>query len=142
MSNQSKPPIWFWIVSIVALIWNLMGVQQYLAQVYPSDALGEIANAAKDLINPTPSWVTAAFAIAVFGGTIGSVLLLIRKGLAQTMFLLSLIAVIIQMSYNLFMTDSPTDSGPGGFAMVIMIVGFAIGLFFFSKKAKASGWIK
>lgn len=142
MSNQSKPPIWFWIVSAVAVLWNLMGVKAYLDQVYPSGgALDEIANAAKDLVDPTPAWVTAAFAIAVFGGTIGSILLLLRKSLALTMLTVSLLAVIAQMSYNLFLTDTPTDSGPGGMAMVIMIIGFAVGLVFFAKKSKASGWL-
>lgn len=142
MTNQSKPPIWFWIVSALSLAWNLMGVSAYLNQVYASnDVLGEIANAAKELVNPTPAWVTAAFAIAVFAGTIGSLLLLLRKGIAHIMLIVSLIAVVVQMSYNLFLTDSPTDSGSGGMAMVIMIVGFAVALVFFSKKAKASGWI-
>ena len=142
MTKQSKPPIWFWIVSAIALLWNLMGVKAYLDQAYGSgDVLGDIANAAKEIINPIPAWVTAAFAVAVFGGAVGSLLLLLRKSLAHTILVVSLIGIIAQMSYNLFMTDNPTDSGSGGIFMVIMIVGFGIGLVFFAKKAKASGWI-
>ncbi len=32
-STRARPPIWFWIVSILALLWNLLGVMAYLAQV-------------------------------------------------------------------------------------------------------------
>lgn len=140
MSNQSKPPIWYWIVSAIALVWNLAGVYMYLDQAYASDTLGEIANAAKDLIDPTPAWVTAAFAIAVFGGAIGSILLLLRKSLAGTMFIVSLLGVIAQNAYY-FSNGETMDAGPGDLGMVVMIIVFAIGLVFFSKKAKTSGWI-
>ncbi|MFK7951345.1 MAG: hypothetical protein AB8B73_00760 [Ekhidna sp.] len=142
MSRKSKPPIWFWVVSVLALLWNLMGVYAYLDQAFASnDVLGEIASAAKNLINPTPAWVTAAFATAVFAGAIGSLLLLLRKGLAEIMFLVSMVAVFIQNGYYAFLTDQDMDAGPGGLPMVIMVIGFAIGLFFFAKKAKSSGWI-
>jgi hypothetical protein len=143
MTKQSKPPIWFWIVSAIALLWNLMGVKAYLDQAYgTNDVLGEIANAAKDLIDPTPAWVTSAFAIAVFGGAVGSLLLLLRRSLAHTILIVSLMGIVAQMSYNLFMTDNPTDSGPGGMLMVVMIIAAGIGLVFFAKKAKTSGWLK
>lgn len=33
-STRTKPPIWFWIISVIALIWNLMGVMAYLGQAY------------------------------------------------------------------------------------------------------------
>ena len=142
MSSQSKPPIWYWVVSILALVWNLMGVYAYLNQAYASDdVLSEIANAAKDIVDPTPAWVTAAFAIAVFGGALGSVLLLLRKSLAATMFIVSLLGVIAQNTYYAFFSNQDMDAGPGGLSMVIMVIAFAIGLVFFSKKAKSSGWI-
>lgn len=29
---MSKPTISFWIISVIALVWNLMGVSQYIQQ--------------------------------------------------------------------------------------------------------------
>ena len=142
MSRSSKPPVWFWIVSVVALLWNLAGVKAYLDQAYGSgDALSEIANAAKDLVNPTPAWVTAAFAIAVFGGTIGSLLLILRKKLAHTILFVSMLGVFAQTSYNVFATDNVANSDAGGIIMTVMVVAGAIGLVYFAKKAKISGWL-
>ena len=33
----TKPPAWFWIVSVVALLWNLMGAMMYLGQAFITD---------------------------------------------------------------------------------------------------------
>jgi len=86
MTNQtiSKPPLWFWIVSVVALIWNGMGVNQYIQQAYKTEGFMAMYNEEQlALIDNTPSWAIAAFAIAVFGGLIGSLALLLKKKWAK-----------------------------------------------------------
>jgi hypothetical protein len=42
-----------------------------------------------------PQWMTGAFAVGVFGGVIGSILLLMRMPVAKTVFGISLAAYII-----------------------------------------------
>jgi hypothetical protein len=37
-TTTNKPPIWFWIASIIALIWNAMGINQYLQQAYNTES--------------------------------------------------------------------------------------------------------
>ena len=37
-TSINKPPTWFWIVSVIALIWNGMGVNQYLGQAYQTES--------------------------------------------------------------------------------------------------------
>ena len=34
MSERTSPPTWFWIVAVIALIWNGLGVMNYLNQAY------------------------------------------------------------------------------------------------------------
>ena len=139
--SKSKPPVWFWVVSVLALIWNLMGVKAYLDQAFGSgNALQDVANSLDKAINPTPAWVTAAFAIAVWGGAAASLLLLLRKKLAHTIFIVSLIGIVAQMFYNFFIANV-SDFGPGGISMPIMIIAFGIGLVFFAKKGKEAGWL-
>ena len=78
---MTKPPVWFWIVSIVALIWNGLGVMAYLARAYATDemiaALPPEQQA--EFLAEHPAWYTAAFAIAVFAGVLGCLALLLRK---------------------------------------------------------------
>lgn len=143
MTNQSgKPPVWFWVVSVIALLWNLMGVKAYLDQAFMSDdAMAQLEAAVQDLFNQTPAWVTAAFAIAVWGGALGSLLLILRKKLAYQVLVVSLVGIIVQMFYNVFMSGAMDVYGPGGLAMPIMILLFGIGLVWFAKKSVSSGWI-
>ncbi len=96
-----KPPLWFWAVSALALLWNLMGVWQYIWQTTAtSEDLAKVYNATQlDMINAQPAWYTGVFALAVFGGALGCLLLLLRKKIALWPLLLSLICVIIQNIY-------------------------------------------
>lgn len=35
---MTKPSISFWVISVVALLWNLMGVSQYIQQAYNTES--------------------------------------------------------------------------------------------------------
>lgn len=137
MTNfKEKPPVWFWIVSVIALFWNAMGVMQYLGQAYQTESWrSALTDEQYEMVTNFPSWLTAAFAIAVFSGVLGSLGLLLRKKWAYTLLLLSLIAVIIQMGYILM------NGHYDGIEMTISIIVFALFLVWFSKKAVSKGWI-
>ncbi|WP_417882304.1 hypothetical protein [Xanthomarina gelatinilytica] len=140
--STNKPPLWFWIVGIVALIWNLMGVMAYLGQAYMTDAdLVALPETEQALYANVPAWVTAAFAVAVFGGALASITLLLRKKIAKTLFIISLIGIVVQMSYNLFMSDVMEVYGPGGMIMPIMVLIIGVYLIMFSNKSIARNWI-
>jgi hypothetical protein len=137
MTNlKEKPPVWFWIVSVIALLWNAMGVKQYLGQAYQTDSWrSALTDEQFEMISNFPVWLTAAFAIAVFAGLLGSLGLLLRKKWAYMLFVLSLIAVIAQMGYILIQGHFD------GIGMTISIIVFAIFLVWFSKKSISKGWI-
>ncbi len=143
MSNTSnKPKASFWIISVIALIWNLMGVFAYLTQAYMSDEiLAALPDTERALYENLPAWVTAAYAIAVFGGTIGAILLLLKKKLSVQFFTISLLGVIIQMSYNFFMSNTLDVYGPGSIVMPIMIIVIAFYLVWYSKSVTTKEWL-
>lgn len=142
MTDSNKPTTLFWIIGVAALVWNGLGVMQYLGMAYMTDEVkAALPEAERTLYDNIPSWVTAAFAIAVFGGLIGSAFLLMRKKLARPMFLISLIAIIVQMSYNLFMSRAAEVYGPGSVIMLIMIIVIGVFLLMYSKKTIAKGWL-
>lgn len=37
MTSTNKPSVVFWIIAVIAFIWNGMGVIAYLAQAYITD---------------------------------------------------------------------------------------------------------
>ena len=79
-NSTNKPPIWFWIVSVLGLVWNAMGVNAYLQQAYDTEGYREMYTQEQlEIAANFPAWVTAAFAVAVFAGAFGCLALLLRK---------------------------------------------------------------
>ena len=143
MTTSHKPNIWFWVLSIIALLWNAMGVNQYLQQAYNTDTFKAMYPDEKvlEMALNTPSWVMAAFAIAVFSGLLGSIFLLLRKKIAKPVFIVSLVTIIIQMFYNVFMSGAMDIYGPGAVIMPIMVIGFAVFILWYTKKSATKGWL-
>lgn len=140
--TKVKPPTWFWIVSILALLWNLTGAMAYVGQAYMSvEDLAALSEAERTLFETQPAWVTGAFAVAVWGGTLGCIFLLLRKKWAKPIFIISLIGIIVQMSYSFFMSNSFEVYGPGGLVMPIMVLIIGIALILFSNKGIRKQWL-
>jgi len=79
MSGIHIKPHWsFWVICIVALIWNVMGSINFIMQTNP-EMLANYPETAQSLIASRPLWATIAFAIAVFGGALAEILLLLKK---------------------------------------------------------------
>jgi len=141
-SYLRKPRSLFYVISSMALVWNLMGVFNYLGQVLMSDEV--LASLPKDqqlLYQDVPAWVTAAFAVAVFSGTLGAVFLLLKKKIASTFFILSFIGIVTQMSYGLLLDEKTDNYGPLGLLMPLMIIAVGAYLIWYSKKAKENRWL-
>lgn len=143
MTTSVKPPTWFWVVSVIALLWNLIGVMNYLNQAFNQVALLEsMDQAQREAFEGIPAWATAAFAIAVFSGTIASIGLLVRKKWARPLFIVSLIAAVVQFVHWLFISNAVEAFGPSTYVMPIVVVIIGAYLIFFSKKGIEKGWLK
>ncbi|MCG2461402.1 hypothetical protein K8352_11630 [Flavobacteriaceae bacterium F89] len=138
-----KPPTWFWVVSVLGLLWNLMGAMAYLGQAFMTDEMKEALPAEQvALMENTPAWVTAAFAVAVWGGLLGCIGLLLRKKWAQTLFLISLVGILAQFGYSYFMTNAAEVYGAfQAKVMPLLIIGAGIALLYFSGTAEKRRWI-
>ena len=142
MNTSTKCPVWFWIVVIAAILWNVVGIGAYLADTMLSDeALAAMPDAERALYTTRPSWVTGAFAVAVFAGFGGSVLLALRHGFAPAVFGVSLIAVTAQMFYVLAVSNTLAVLGPTSAVLPVTITVIAIALLWFSLGARTRGWL-
>ena len=138
--SSSKPNVWFWIISIIAILWFLMGVNAYLQQTYRTEGFTSMLTTEQlDAINAMPAWTTGAFAIAVFAGALGAIALILRKKWSRPLFSLSLLGVLGQMVYYLLMSDSKEVFGPPimpAIAIVVLLL-----LIWYTKKITAKGWL-
>lgn len=139
--TNKKAPTWFTVAAAIFLVWNLVGVMAYIAQVMMTpEALAALPDEQRQLIENTPAWATAAFAVAVNFGVLGCLLLLLKKNLAGLFLQLSLAGVLVQMYHAFFMTRSFEVFGPGGMVMPVMVIIIAIYLVTLAAKAKAHRW--
>lgn len=136
-------PSWFKVAAILAVIWNLLGVMAFIGQMSMTpEMLAELPQAEQDLYATTPIWATIAFAIAVFSGALGSVALLMKKTFSYSLFIISFIAVLVQMFHSFFISNSFAVFGPGGMIMPIMVIAIALFLVRFSAKAINNQWFE
>jgi len=128
----------FWAIGAVGLIWNVLGAINFVVQMNP-DSLSAYREVEQALIVGRPAWATVAFAIAVFGGALGCVLLLLRKSVAYYFFIASLLGVIVAMIHAL---GTDIDFGLGEIlGIILMPLGVAAFLIWYSKHAKSRAWM-
>lgn len=141
MSETNKPGIAFWIIGVIALIWNGMGVNAYLQQAFKTEAyITDLSADQIALIGGLPAWMTALFAIAVFAGVIGAIALLMRKKIAAIILCISFAAATIQQLYWLFGTEAAdVFIEKNVYLMPILVIVFSAFLAWYSKNQKGKG---
>lgn len=140
--NTNKPPVWFWIISIVAFLWNAMGVYQYLIKAYNTEGFRSQYTAEQlEVIANAPAWSTAAFAIGVFGGIIACGFLLLRRKLATIFFVFSLLGILVEAYHNHVVINSSELMGSTAPIMTGIVALGGLLLLYFSKHATKKGWI-
>ena len=140
--THSSVPTMFKVIAGVAVLWNVMGLIAYVGEMMASpEIVAELTEAEAALRLNVPIWSTAAYAIAVHAGTLGSIGLLIRKAWAAPVLVLSLAAVVVQQSYIFFMSDAVEVLGMTKMILPAVVLIVAIFLVWYSRSAIEKGWL-
>ncbi|MCF7221431.1 hypothetical protein [Marilutibacter chinensis] len=132
----------FWAIAVLGLLWNLVGVLAFLMTVAMTpEQLAAMPAEQRQVVEATPSWLNVLFGIAVATGTLGAIGLLMRKRWAVTLFLVSLIVVVVQMVASFALTPMWSLIGPSSLVMPVIVVLIALGLWSYARKAAARGWL-
>lgn len=138
-----RPKKAFWTISIVALLWNFIGVALYImmTQITLEKVAEGYGQAFADIFATKPAWATGAYAIAVFAGLLGCIGLLMRKRWARMVFIVSFIGVII---HNIWGVMAGTLSVIGTFdkVMTIAVMAIAVFLIWFARKKTEQGVLR
>lgn len=133
-------PKWFMPVAIVALLWNLMGCAAYLMDVMLTpEAIAAMSADQQALYAARPAWAVALYAIAVWGGALGCVGLIMKKRWAKGPLLASLLGLIGQ-DIALF-GMSPVAISASVYALQGMVLVIAVLLLLLANKATRQGWL-
>ncbi len=132
----------FWLVGILALVWNLIGVAMFWMQVnMGAEALAQMTEQQRQVYEATPAWLNVAFAIAVFGGVLGALGMLMGKRWAVTMFFVSLLALLVQMIGAYLATPAWAAYGAAGLVMPVVLIVIALLFWRYAQKCVMRGWL-
>tara|TARA_R110002072_G_scaffold1017_8_gene8458 strand:+ start:5790 stop:6245 length:456 start_codon:yes stop_codon:yes gene_type:complete len=135
--ETDKPKLSYWTIAALGLVWNLMGCLNFIAQSNP-EAVAQMPEVYGALIASRPAWATAAFAVAVFGGAVGCILLLMQRRVAVQVLMLSLGAIALTLLYALI-TAGFSPQILTGTGMSLLIGGV---LLWMARLAARSGWLR
>lgn len=131
----------FWVISAIALVWNVLGGANFFMQM-DADMVSALPETHRAIIIGRPVWATAGFAVIVFGGALGCLLLLLRKSAAYYVFIASLLGGIVTMIHTVNIARSTIDfSVSEVVVMILMPLVVAVFLIWYAKWAERQGWI-
>jgi hypothetical protein len=141
--DKTSPPVWFWVISVVALLWYLMDMSAFFMRVFMTDdAIKAMPENQQHLYRNIPLWVNIVFACEVFGGTLGSVGLLLRNKWALPVFVVSILGVLSQTFHIFFLTDAASTMGAPAVVMPLLAILIGIGMIVLAKTAISKGWLR
>ena len=136
--NVGKVHWSFWLIGSITLIWNILGVINFFAQMNP-EVLAAYRDTERALVEGRPLWATIGFALAVFGGALGCLLLLLKKSVANYLFIASLIGVVVTLIHSF---GVGINFGMGEIVgIILMPLAVAVFLIWYAKKSESKGWI-
>ena len=97
MDDNIKPTAVFWIVGILLLLFGIMGASGYVLEMTMDETayLESYGQAAVDIRHITPKWSIAGYAIGVWSGLLGAILLLLRKAWAVRFYVVSALGALL-----------------------------------------------
>jgi hypothetical protein len=128
-----RTPRHLWVIGVVSLMWNAMGAFDFVMTQTRNEAyMSSFTPEQLSFFYGFPAWVVAAWAVGVWGGVLGSLLLLFRRRMAVWIFLASLAAIVITTFQNLVLSNGMAVVGDAfslGFTAVIFVVALALFLY-------------
>ena len=107
--HSEEIPAWFWMMAGLAVLFEAFGCFMYVSQVTADRATLPLDQRA--MWDATPTWMVASYAVAVWIGLAGAVMLMMRRRVAVLLLLVSLIAVVLQFS-GLFLVPQLRQTVP------------------------------
>ncbi|RZS54946.1 hypothetical protein [Sphaerotilus mobilis] len=130
-----RAPAWLWAMAALGVLWNLYGIYQFVGTLTPEGRSAMAAGmtaAQAQIYFSLPGWMTAGFAVGVFGGLLGSMALLVRPGMALPVLATSLAGYVALFAGDVHF--GVFDALPGQLAILVLVLVVAAVLF-------ATAWV-
>lgn len=131
---------WYWAGAVGVLLFMLVGVGGYLATVMtPVDQMPADRQA---LMAAMPGWQVPVYAVAVWSGLIGSILLLLRRRLAVPVLLVSLICAVGTFLPFAIVPAVRELGTEGDWVAAIVVTALCWTSYWFARHSAERGWLR
>jgi hypothetical protein len=131
---------WYWLGAIAALLFMIVGCAGFVIDVTTNPMSLPLDQRALALARPM--WMVAAYAIAVWVGLAGALMLLLRRKLAQPLMLVSLIAAIVTFLPYAVVPRVRENITTNDIAAAIIVVAITWTIFWFARHSAQRGWLR
>lgn len=144
MDDTVKTPLHFWLVGVLATLWNALGAFDYVMTQTKNEAyLANFTDPQRVYFESFPLWMEATWAFGVWGGLLGALLLLVRSRHAVTAFAVSLAGLAASTVYQYVLNTPPPEMMTGTMmAMNLVIWAMAIGLLWYAMRMRKAGVLR
>ena len=141
--SVSTRPGWFRIAGILFLLWNLFGCYMFWSQhSMTPEQIAALPAGQQQVWNAMPAWMWVVYGVAVFSGALGALMLLMDKRAAWPLFVVSLVAVLVQFAQAFLPGGAVQVLGAGAaLPMPAVIAAVAVLEVWVARRAIARGWI-
>lgn len=140
--TASATPKHYWVVAILAVLWNGFGAVDYTMSHLQQDAwfsaMG-VPEAVALAMDAYPSWMHAVWAIGVWGSVLGTVFLLLRKRWAFHAFAVSTLGAVGSLIYTAM---TPAIMEAMGIVMPAVIVVICLFFVWYSQQMTKQGVLR
>jgi uncharacterized membrane protein len=142
MSSTKRMSTGLKVFAWLMVVWNGIGVAAFFSQLMMTpEMIAQLPEAQQAVYRDIPVWSYSAYALAVFGGLTGSILLALGKKLAFPVLVISLAGVIVQQYYNFVVIDAISIMGWGIVVMPVIVTSIALLLVLISQRGVRAGWL-
>ena len=142
-STATKAPWHLWSIGIVGLLWNSIGALDYtMTQTRNTAYLKAVTPEQLAYFDSVPAWAVAAWALGVWGGVVGMLLLLLRKRAAVPVLLVSLVGATLIFLHNFVLSEGAEVMGNSAAGFAGMIILIALGLYWYARVMRRRGVLR
>lgn len=136
-------PRWLTIVALVLIAWGLMGVFACIQQIrLGAEAMGPATNYDRALFASLPAWYNGVYALATGAGLAGAIALLLGRRVALPLFVIALVAVLIQFGWLFATSDIVAAKGVETVYFPLFILAVTAGELWLARHAVHRGWLR
>jgi len=143
MDDQYSPrPIsgWFIVGAVASLLFMGLGCVMYLMHVLADPNALPLDERAAYLAEPV--WVTSAYAVAVWVGLAGTILLVMKNKLAEAALGVSLVAELVWLAGLLVVTPLRNAMSANDLIVALIVTALTWTIFWFARHSRQRGWLR